>query len=95
MKLVRELTDEELEERIQEFNYELPNELLVRFKTLKAEMEITKIQLDRAIKEAIVSDKIAENYKKLNRELIDDYTNQLEKLIEAESRLAYYEGDDE
>lgn len=95
VKLVRELTDEELEEKIQEFDYDLPNELLARFKAVKMDLAEMKVQLDRAIKEAVIADKTIEDYKRLNRELIDDYTNQLEKLIEAESRLAYYEGDDE
>lgn len=95
VKLVKELTDEELEKRIQEFDYELPNELLLRFKAVKMDLAEMKVQLDRAIKEAVIADKTIEDYKRLNRELIDDYTNQLEKLIEAESRLDYYEGDDE
>ena len=95
VKLVKELTDEELEKRIQEFNYDLSNELLVRFKTVKAELTVTKVQLERAVKEAVISDKAIDDYKRLNREIIDDYVNQLERLVEAESRLAYYEGDDE
>lgn len=95
LKPVERLTDEELEERIRNLDYSAAIEALKRFKDVKLDLAEMKVQLDRAIKEAVIADKTVEDYKKLNRELIDDYTNQLEKLIEAESRLAYYEGDDE
>lgn len=93
--MVQNLTDEELEKELYKLNFEAATEMLRRFKIVKTDLAETKTQLDRAIKEAVIADKTVEDYKRLNRELIDDYTNQLEKLIEAESRLAYYEGDDE
>lgn len=93
--MVQNLTDEELEKELYKLNFEAATEMLRRFKTVKTDLAETKTQLDRAIKEAVIADKTVEDYKSLNRKLIDGYTNQLEKLIEAESRLAYYEGDDE
>ena len=95
MKLVRELTDEELEEKIQEFDYDLPNELLARFKAIKMDLAEMKVQLDRAIKEAIMSDKECEEYKDLFREVAECHRGAVEELIECRSRLSYYEGDDE
>lgn len=94
-KLVKELTDEELEKRIQEFDYELPNELLLRFKVVKMDLAEMKVQLDRAIKEAIMSDKECEEYKDLFREVAEHHREAVENLIECRSRLSYYEGDDE
>ena len=93
--MVQNLTDEELEKELYKLSFEAATEILRRFKTIKTDLAETKTQLNRAVKEATISDKIVEDFKKLNRELIDDYTNQLERLVEAESRLAYYEGDDE
>lgn len=95
MKLVKELTDEELEKRVQELNYDLSNELLLRFKTVKMDLAEMKTQLDRAIKEATISDKKCEEYKDLFREVAEQSREVFESLIECKSRLAYYEGDDE
>lgn len=95
MKLVKELTDEELEKRVQELNYDLSNELLLRFKTVKMDLAEMKTQLDRAIKEATISDRQCNEYKDLFKEVAEKHREVVETLIECESRLAYYEGDDE
>lgn len=95
MKSIRELTDEELEKRIQEFDYDLPNELLRRFKIIKEDLNETKIQLDRAIKELDISERKNFFHKEILKEINEAYLEKIGELIEAESRLAYYEGDDE
>ncbi len=54
-----------------------------------------KIQLDRAIKEALISDKECNEYKELFRDVAEKHKEAVEALIECRSRLSYYEGDDE
>lgn len=95
MKPVERLTDEELEERICNLDYSAAMEALKRFKEIKLDLAEMKVQLDRAIKEAIMSDKECEEYKDLFREVAEHHREAVENLIECRSRLSYYEGDDE
>lgn len=95
IKSVQELTDEELEKKVYELDYAAATETIKRFKAIKLDIAEMKIQLDRAIKEAVISDKIAKDYKEVNREISEAYMEKVEEFIEVKNRLAYYEGDDE
>ena len=92
---MEELTDEELEKKVHELDYAAAAETLIRFKNIKMDLAEMKIQLDRAIKEALISDKECNEYKELFRDVAEKHKEAVEALIECRSRLSYYEGDDE